>query len=155
MTGEAMSFDDMLVETPVRLDRLDDRTLKSGHERESQCSTCGTDDFDPWYPIEDVMVVRHWTKHSVDEPFGGKWWWYCPTHFEQWGGKWWPNSDLAPSRLLPEVVHTCERPGPLGSTCGEKSSVAIGGVWTCERHAEAARVQRRIDELFADGDTML
>jgi hypothetical protein len=139
-----MKLDDSMVETPVPLVEIGDRSIYVGSEYESQCSSCGTTKNDPWYPVEDVMVIRHWTTN------GGIAWWYCPDHFNRRTDRWWRNSDLAPTHLLPEITHQCERPGVLGSTCGDEASVAISGIWTCERHAEAARVDRRIAELMAD-----
>jgi len=149
-----MHSHDMKVETPLRCSELEDRSVYTGHEDRSQCSSCGVGPRDPWYPVADIMVIRHWTKKSVDVPGGGMWWWYCTDHFTQWNGRWWPNSDLAPAHLLPEIVHHCEQPAALGSTCGDPAGIAISGVWTCDRHAEAARVERRIRELMADPDEL-
>lgn len=142
-----MKLGEMKVETPTPLREVEDRSLYVGSENLSQCSYCGTREGDPWYPVDDVTVIRHWTKS------GGIGWWYCPEHLSQWTGRWWRNSDLAPAHLLPELKHRCERGGALGSKCGDDAAVAISGIWTCDRHAEAARVQRRIEDLLADDDT--
>jgi hypothetical protein len=96
------------------------------------------------------MVIRHWTKKRVDALDGGMWWWCCADHFAQWDGRWWLNSDLAPAHLLPEFVHQCERPAALGPVCGGSAEVAIRSIRTCDRHAEAARVHRRIRKLMAE-----
>lgn len=148
-----MNYQEMLVETPVALTDIKDED-KIGHVGENQCTSCGVGDLDPWYPDGDITVVRHWTKASVDEPGdnGGKWTWYCPDHLNQWGGRWWPHSDLAPARLLPNVAHACERPGPLKSKCGEPATIAIGGVWTCPTHRDRALTDRRIAEVLASSD---
>jgi len=140
----------MLVEAPVPFSEVEDWPRHPGHEGESQCSTCGVGETDPWYKAEDVMMVRHWTTASVDEPAGGHWTWYCPVHFEMRAGNWWQSSHLAPARLLPEIVHACVRPVGLGSPCGKTAVEPFDGVWLCEQHAEAERVDRRIANLFAD-----
>ncbi|WP_426516773.1 hypothetical protein ACPPVQ_18845 [Diaminobutyricibacter sp. McL0618] len=142
-----MLAEEMKVETPLALAELEDRTIYSGHEYENQCSDCGVTEADPWYPIEDIMLVRHWTKTS--EPEGGTWWWYCPDHFDRRGDRWWANSHLAPAELLPEEKHFCARYIGLNSVCGSPAIEPFDGVWVCETHAVTERVNRRIAELLS------
>lgn len=140
---------DMLVETPLSCGELDDRNVRVGREAESQCTFCGVSDLDPWFPVSDVMVVRHWNADSVDEPGGGHWTLYCPEHFANRDGRWWANSRLAPERLLPDEVHHCSEPVGLGARCGEGAYERFDDSWLCDRHAAAERVRQRLERLLA------
>lgn len=141
-------WDDMLVETPVPEAELR-RTPKPGHEGENQCTYCLRVGVPKWYPVEDVMVVRHWKTTSQDVRGGGHWTWYCPEHFDKRRGRWWRYSHLAPARLLPEEKHYCVRDVGLGARCGIRAVEPFDGQWFCEPHAAAERVNRRAQELFA------
>lgn len=139
---------DMKVETPLPLTELEDRNVKGGHPIENQCSSCGIGSLDPWYPIEDVTVIRHWNIDSVDEPGGGHWTWYCPDHLARRRDNWWRSSHLAPAHLLPEITHDCAHIIGVKTVCGDPAVEPFDGIWLCERHAQAERVSRRMAELF-------
>jgi hypothetical protein len=145
---------EMKVETPLPLTEFDNRRDYEGYDpSKSQCSFCGVGPLDPWYPVEDVSVVRHWTVDSVDVPGGGHWTWYCPKHLEHRAGNWWKFSHLAPAHLLPEVTHPCAHIEGAKTKCGEVAVEPFDGAWLCERHAAAERVNRRIAALLSnDGD---
>lgn len=141
---------DMKVETPVPFLELEDRNHHPGHEQASQCTFCGVAELSRWYPAEDVMVVRHWNSDSVDEPGGGHWTWYCPSHFEGWVVDGWKSSKFAPIHLLPDALRACEARSGLKGLCGDRGVEIIDGEWMCDRHAEAARTERRLRKLFGE-----
>jgi hypothetical protein len=140
----------MKIETPLSLTDLEDRQIHTGHPVENQCSNCGVGPLDPWYPIEDVALVRHWTTNSVDEPGGGHWTWYCRAHLDQRAGNWWRTSHLAPAYLIPEEEHYCAHDIGLRRSCGELAVEPFDGIWLCEQHAAVERMNRRIRELMSD-----
>lgn len=145
-----MLYEDMMVETPILLTEIDILTEYAGHPDEHECTGCLARSSYPWYGNEDVMVLRHWTSVSVNEPGGGKWTWYCPEHFEKRAGNWWPNSHRAPAKLLPVVEHSCDHVSGRKFGCNEYAVEPFDGVWLCEVHANAERVSRRFDELLSD-----
>lgn len=147
-----MHADDMKVESPLQLIELDERETHVGHTGENQCTYCGVGALDPWYPIEDVTVIRHWKSVSGDGPSGGHWTWYCPEHLERRAGNWWRSSHLAPAHLLPEQKHFCTRTVAMKGACGEVAIEPFDGIWLCERHADAERTNRRIVELLSESD---
>lgn len=133
-------YRDMLVETPYSLADVETRTIKSGHERENQCTYCGTEPDDPWYPINEITVYRVWTSRSVYDPDretaleqGGVWQWRCEDHPKR---AWAPFSHTAPEELQPLEEHPCDEILPLGkSKCRRKDSTQmfVEG-WFCPDH---------------------
>lgn len=146
-----MHSHDMLVETPVCEADLEDRSRKPGHDGENQCSYCGVGPNGPWYDVHDIMVVRHWTTDSVDEPGGGHWRWYCPDHFRR-RTRWWRTSHLAPPRLLPKITHPCAQIVEFGERCGVVAVEPFDGAWFCEKHAAVQRTEMRINQLLHGDD---
>lgn len=146
-----MRPEDMLIETPVSEAELD-RPAKPGHEGMNQCTYCGVGPEDPWYPTDDVMVVRHWKQNTPDDPGAGHWTWYCPDHFDNRNGTWWKWSHTAPAHLLPEIHNPCERYEGLGSYCGADAVDAVAGSWYCAIHAGPARMLHRLDLIEAGID---
>ncbi|MDL9978613.1 hypothetical protein [Microbacterium candidum] len=145
---------DMLVETPVCEADIDDRNHHPGHDSQNQCSYCGIGENRPWYDIHDVTLIRHWTTSSQDVPGGGHWTWYCPEHLDKRNGNWWRSSHLAPERLKPEVRHFCGQRVEFGENCGGVAIEPFDGLWMCERHAAAERVNRRIRDLLGTNDPL-
>ncbi|MCU1414764.1 MAG: hypothetical protein JWN80_2104 [Microbacteriaceae bacterium] len=144
-----MHGNDMKVETPLPLTELENRREYEGYDPSmSQCSNCGTGPLDDWYPVGDVVVIRHWLRSSVDVPGGGHYRWYCPEHAEKWGGTWYPNSHLAPADLLPEIVHPCAHVAGANTKCDQTAVEPFDGVWLCGQHAEVEHMNRRIAELM-------
>lgn len=141
---------DMLVQEPLSVADLDDRNIHVGHEQEDQCTFCGKGTNGPWYPIEDVTIIRHWNVDSIDEPGGGHWTWYCPHHLERRRGNWWKSSHLAPRHLKPEIVHDCDHIFGTTMKCGDPAVEPFDGTWLCDTHAKSARLRRAQAALFSD-----
>lgn len=152
-----MRYRDMLVETPVPLADIEDRSLKPGHEDQNMCTYCGVQ-ADMWRLIADITVIRIWTSASKWNPDneneweqGGKWNWYCRDHLaSKLRNGWAPNSHRAPPHLLPEITQPCVRVGPLKRKCEEPAVDHFEQGWMCEHHAVAERNSRLANALLND-----
>lgn len=98
-----MLYRDILVETPYPLTEVEDRGEYQGRPLQIQCTYCGTQSLDPWYPIDQITVYRVWTSISTYSPEvqekyaqGGTWQWRCPKHPKR---AWAPHSHEAPDEL--------------------------------------------------------
>jgi hypothetical protein len=146
-----MRYEDMLVETPVRLTEIENRNPTREHDQMNQCSECGVTSSHPWYPFEEIWVIRHWQLVRGNPSYEGAWNWYCEEHIDQRRGRWWKNSHLAPTDLLPPVQHPCANI-TLGSKCQTPAVEKIDGCWYCAEHASSPRLQQRMKMLLAPDD---
>ncbi len=152
-----VKYEDMLVETPYRLVDVEDRRLTPGHESEKQCTYCGVQDGDPWYPIAEVTVYRIWTTDSVYRPEaerferGGQWQWRCEAHPKR---SWAPRSHEAPAVLLPPEEHPCEEVDRLTKRkCAVKAGTRklVEG-WFCGDHSGPYELLARQRQLLGEED---